>query len=112
MTLIVLRRVDEEAYWDLVRDETKRFGAIHALKQCPVLDEPALMMRMEVLLLLARHGHFREDLDETNWRGRYAGAGWADEVPNLEPLLNEFSTQIAGDEPDIKHLASIIELTA
>ena len=108
MTLIVLRLVDEEAYWALVGDETRWFDAIQALKRGPALDEPILMTRMEVLLLLA----LREDADEIIWQRRYAGAGWTDEVPTLEGLLKEFSGQIAGDGPDIKYLASIIELTA
>ena len=112
MTLMVLRRVDEEAYWALVGDGSRRFGAIQALKQGPALDKPILMTRMEVLLLLARHGPLSSDADELIWQRRYADAGWGAEVPNLESLLEQFSSQIAGDEPDIRYLSSIIELTA
>ena len=111
MALIVLRRVDEEAYWALVSDGTEVITAIQALKRGPALDEPILMMRLEVLLLLARHGPWSAAADELAWQSRYSGAGWADEIPQLEPLLEQFSSQLAGDEPDIRHLASIIELT-
>ena len=111
MTLMALRRVDEQTYWAVVGNETKRFAAIMALRKAPILDEPFLMTRMEVLLLLARPDSLREDPDRAIWQ-RYTDAGWADEVPNLKHLYEEFSIQIAGDEPDIRVLASIIELTA
>lgn len=112
MALIVLRRVDEEAYRALVSDGTKWLTAMQALKRGPALDEPILMIRIEVLLLLARHGSWSAITDEVAWQSRYSGAGWTDEVPQLERLLEQFSIQLAGDEPDIRHLAGIIELTA
>ena len=82
----------------MVGNETKRFAAITALRKAPILDEPFLMTRMEVLLLLARPDSLREDPDRAIWQ-RCADAGWADEVPNLKHLYEEFSSQIAGDEP-------------
>ena len=65
---------------------------------------------MELALLLAKRNGMEPILNEQFWN-RYNDAGLEEHGKTMQELYGRFLGRILGDEPDIEHLAGLIEMT-
>ena len=115
MTLMILREVNREAYRRFVSGYGDAFDAGQGLRASPPGGSPlnvteAVLQRMELALLLAKRNGMEPILNEQFWN-RYNDAGLEEHGKTMQELYGRFLGRILGDEPDIEHLAGLIEMT-
>ena len=66
---------------------------------------------MELVLLLAKRNGMEPILNEQFWN-RYNEAGLEQHGKKMQELRGKFLGRIMGHEPEIEHLAGLIEMTA
>ena len=117
MTLMILREVNWGAYRRFVSGYGAAFDAARGLKAIdmsfkrpPLVAKGHVLLRMELVLLLARHKGREPILNDEFWN-RYATAGREEDGKRLRELYGQFLGRILGNEPDIEYLAGLIEMT-
>lgn len=116
MTLMILREVDRDAYRTFVSGYGDAFDAGEALRAitnwaAPIEVASRVMERMELVLLLAKRNGMEPILGEEFWN-RYDDAGLEEHGKKMQELRSKFLGRIMGHEPEIEHLAGLIEMTA
>lgn len=115
MTLMILREVNREAYRRFVSGYGDAFDAGQGLRAAPPGGSPlniteAVLQRMELALLLANRNSREPILNEQFWN-RYHKAGLEAHGEKMQELRRKFLGRIMGNEPEIEHLAGLIEMT-
>ena len=116
MTLMILREVNREAYRRFVSGYGDAFDAAQGLRATPpggstLNVTEAVLQRMELALLLAKRNGVEPMLNDQFWN-RYDEAGLEEHGKKMQELYGRFLGGILDDEPDIEHLAGLIEMTA
>lgn len=116
MTLMILREVNREAYSRFVSGYGDAFDAGRALEAVtnwgiPMEVAASVVERMELALLLAKRNGMEPILGEEFWN-RYDDAGLEKHGKKMQELRGKFLGPIMGQEPDVEHLAGLIEMTA
>ena len=116
MTLMILRDVNPEAYRRFVSGYGDAFDAGKALRssanwEVPIAVAPEVMDRMELVMLLAKRNGTEPILGEKFWK-RYDEAGLEQHGKRMQELRRTFFGRIMGHEPEIEHLAGLIEMTS
>ena len=116
MTLTILREVNREAYRRFVSGYGDAFDAGKALRDItnwatPIEVAPHVLERMELVLLLAKRNGIEPMLNDQFWN-RYNDAGREEHGKKMQELYGRFLGRILGHEPEIEHLADLIEMTA
>ncbi len=116
MTLMILREVNREAYRRFVSGYGDAFDAARGLRATPpggstLNVTEAVLQRMELALLLAKRSGVEPMLNDQFWN-RYDEAGLEEHGKKMQELYGRFLGRILDDEPDIEHLAGLIEMTA
>ena len=115
MTLMILREVNREAYRRFVSGYGDAFDASNALRAItnwgvPIEVAPEVMDRMELVLLLAMRNGMEPILGEEFWN-RYNDAGLEEHGKTMQELRGRFLRRVWRHEPEIEHLAGLIEMT-
>lgn len=115
VTLMILRDVSREAYRRFVSGYGDAFDAGRAVWAItnwgtPIEVAPRVMDRMELVLLLAKRNGTEPILGEKFWN-RYKEVGREEHGERLQELRSKFLNDIWGAEPEIEHLAGLIEMT-
>ena len=114
MTLMILREVNREVYRRFVSGYGDAFDAGMALRdmtgRAPIEVAPEVMERMELVLLLAKRSSMEPRLNEQFWN-RYNEAGLEEHGRKMKGLYAEFLSRV-WREPEVEHLAGLIEMTA
>ena len=115
MTLMILREVNREEYRRFVSGYGDAFDAAQGLRAAPsggstLNVTETVLQRMELVLLLAKRNGMEPMLNDQFWN-RYDKAGLEEHGKKMQDLYGRFLGRILGDEPDIEHLAGLIEMT-
>ena len=115
MTLMILRDVNPETYQRFASGYGDAFDAGQALWEItnwrtPIEVPPRVLERMQLVLLLANRNGVEPILNEQFWN-RYRDAKREEDGKRLEALRVKFLDDLWGEEPDIEHLAGLIEMT-
>ena len=115
MTLMILRQTSRRAYDRFISGYDDAFVAGQALRAItnwgtPLVVAPNVMERMELVLLLAKRNGREPMLNQEFWE-QYERADRGGDMHVLQELYGEFLGRIFGNEPEIEHLAGLIEMT-
>lgn len=114
MTLMILREVNREAYRRFVSGYGDAFDAAQGLRaeppEGPLQVTAAILQRMELVLLLAKRNGEEPILNEQFWK-RYDRAGRGGDGKKMQELRGNALDRTMGHEPEIEHLAGLIEMT-
>ena len=114
IALMILREVNREVYRRFVSGYGDAFDAGMALrdmtKRASIEVAPEVMERMEFVLLLAKRNGMEPTLNEQFWN-RYDEAGLQKHGRKMRGLYAESLSRV-WREPEVEHLAGLIEMTA